>query len=226
MLARGQQTAAAMKLRSLLFGLMAVAAIANAGEPVAPAGARALAFRIDEGRNINSFLRDGPGRRAPAAALGNRAAHSRRISRRQQRRGSVVRKDQRKPVAWTLVYATQASHERSTKSAGHCDGIEFEIETDAPELRPRAAVLSSVRVLRDYELQGKAPAEVMVDTARHRRTRSPGSEIVSMAPRDSGSSIEPRERRRRCPPSVSSPRRASRCACGSRRSPAKRRSCR
>ena len=41
-------------------------------------------------------------------------------------------------------------------------GIEFEVEADAPELRPRAAVLSSVRVLRDYELQGKAPAEVMV----------------------------------------------------------------
>ena len=49
-----------MNLRSLLFGLMAVSAIANADEPVAPPGARALAFRIDEGRNINSFLREGP----------------------------------------------------------------------------------------------------------------------------------------------------------------------
>ena len=60
MLACRQQTPAAMKLRLLLFGLLAISAIAKADEAIAPPGARALAFRIDEGRNINSFLREGP----------------------------------------------------------------------------------------------------------------------------------------------------------------------
>ena len=61
------------------------------------------------------------------------------------------------------------------------------------ELRPRGAVLSSVRVLRDYELQGKAPAEVMVAPQHGRSRRSPGRAIVSMAPRD----IASRSRRAR-----------------------------
>ena len=49
-----------MNLRLLLFGLLAISAIARSDEAIAPLGARTLAFRIDEGRNINSFLREGP----------------------------------------------------------------------------------------------------------------------------------------------------------------------
>ncbi len=98
-----------MKLRSLLFGLMAVAAIANAGEPVAPPGARALAFRIDEGRNINSFLREGP----VAAHLLLRSGTEPRILVAFPAGNSGVGlwfEKTSAPVTWTLVDATQASH--------------------------------------------------------------------------------------------------------------------
>ncbi len=66
-----------------------------------------------------------------------------------------------RPVAWTLVMPPRPVMVLDQKRRP-LHGIEFEVESDASELRPRAAVLSSVRVLRDYELQGKAPAEVMV----------------------------------------------------------------
>ena len=52
----------------------------------------------------------GPGGRAPAAALGDRATNSRGISRRQQWRGPLVRKDQRNGRL-DAGLATQASHE-------------------------------------------------------------------------------------------------------------------
>ena len=66
-----------------------------------------------------------------------------------------------RPVAWTLVTPPRPVMVLDQKRRP-LHGIEFEVESDASELRPRAAVLSSVRVLRDYELQGRAPAEVMV----------------------------------------------------------------
>jgi len=70
-----------------------------------------------------------------------------------------------RPVAWKLVTAPAPVMVLDEKRRP-LRGIEFEVEADAAELRPRAAVLSSVRVLRDFELQGKAPAEVMVAPRR------------------------------------------------------------
>ncbi|HET9474191.1 MAG TPA: hypothetical protein VFO82_09870, partial [Steroidobacteraceae bacterium] len=66
-----------------------------------------------------------------------------------------------KPVAWTLVSPPTSVMVLDAKRRP-LHGIEFDVEVDASELRPLAAVLSSVRVLRDFELQGKAPAEVMI----------------------------------------------------------------
>ncbi|HEV8237033.1 MAG TPA: hypothetical protein VGP84_20620, partial [Gemmatimonadaceae bacterium] len=64
-------------------------------------------------------------------------------------------------IAWTLVSPPKPVT-RLDQARRPLRGIEFEVEADASELLPRAAVLSSVRVLRDYELQGKAPSEVMI----------------------------------------------------------------
>ena len=85
-------------------------------------------------------------------------------------------------------------------------GIEFEIAADAPELRPRAAVLSSVRVLRDYELQGNAPDEVMVEAPRQRQRNLVGARpsrwrrrIPALDLRESGDSAIQRAFPRRPP---------------------------
>ena len=160
MLTCRQQTPAAMNLRLLLFGLLAISAIARSDEAIAPLGARTLAFRIDEGRNINSFLREGP----VAAHLLLRSGTEPRILVAFPAGNSGVglwfEKTSAK-VAWTLVSPpkpiTRLDEERRPLR-----GIEFEISADVPELQPLAAVLSSVRVLRDYELQRNAPDEVMV----------------------------------------------------------------
>jgi hypothetical protein len=139
--------------------LVLVAALSNAREPDA-SPAPALAFRIDEGRNINSFLRDGP----VAAHLLLRSGKEPRILVAFPAGNSGVGlwfAASPEPMTWTLVSAPKAITVLDEKHRP-LRGIEFEIATDARELHPRAAVLSSVRVLRDFELQGKAPAEVMV----------------------------------------------------------------
>ncbi len=130
----------------------------------APATSPALAFRIDEGRNLNSFLRDGP----VAAHLLLRSGNEPRILVAFPAGNSGVGlwfEKTARPVVWTLVSPPKPVMLLDLRRRP-LYGIEFEVESDVPELRPRAAVLSSVRVLRDYELQGKAPAEVMVAPRR------------------------------------------------------------
>jgi len=146
-----------VRLLPCLFALFG--ALSHAGELDA-ASAPALAFRIDEGRNINSFLRDGP----VAAHLLLRSGNEPRILIAFPAGNSGVGlwfSTSSEPMTWTLVSAPKPITMLDEKRRS-LRGIEFEIETDARELRPRAAVLSSVRVLRDFELLGKAPAEVMV----------------------------------------------------------------
>ena len=146
-------------VRLFLRVMMVSAALANAAESDAAPATRALAFRIDEGRNINSFLRDGP---VAAHLLLRSGTEPRILVAFPAGNGGVGLwfASTPKPVAWTLVKPPKAFTALDEKSRP-LHGIEFEIETDASELHPRAAVLSSVRVLRDYELQGTAPAEVM-----------------------------------------------------------------
>src|SRR5688572_80009 len=143
--------------------LVATAMLTAAAPNAAPAPP-ALAFRIDEGRNLNSFLRDGP----VAAHLLLRSGSEPRILVAFPAGNSGVGlwfEKSSKPVSWTLVTSPAPVMVLDSKRRP-LYGIEFEVEVDASELRPRAAVLSSVRVLRDYELQGKAPAEVMVTPRR------------------------------------------------------------
>ncbi len=138
-----------------------VAALACVALPIAHAGdAGSLAFRIDEGHNINSFLREGP----VAAHLLLRSGNDPRILVAFPAGNSGVGlwfEKTESPVEWSLTKAprpvTALDGERRVLR-----GIEFEIETRATELRPRGAVLSSIRVLRDFELQATAPREVMI----------------------------------------------------------------
>ena len=139
---------------------MVSVALADAAEPTAAPATSALAFRIDEGRNINSFLRDGP---VAAHLLLRSGTEPRILVAFPAGNGGVGLwfANAPKPVTWTLVAPPKPITALDEKRRP-LRGVEFVIETDASELRPRAAVLSSVRVLRDYELQGTAPAEVMI----------------------------------------------------------------
>jgi glycogen debranching enzyme len=125
-----------------------------------PSTAERLAFRIDEGHNINSFVREGP----VAAHLLLRSGSEPRVLVAFPAGNSGVGlwfESAARPVSWTLLAPpkplTVLDDERRP-----LHGIEFEVELSARELRPRAAILSSVRLLRDYELLRDAPAAVIV----------------------------------------------------------------
>lgn len=126
----------------------------------ASAATRDLAFRIDEGQNINSFLRDGP----VAAHLLLRSGKQPRVLVAFPAGNSGVGlwfETMSAPVTWTLVAPPRPLNITDAKGRP-LHGIEFEVTTDAKSLKPRAAVLSSIRVLRDYELLAKAPDEIKV----------------------------------------------------------------
>lgn len=119
-----------------------------------------LAFRIDEGHNINSFVRAGP----VAAHMLLRAGNEPRVLVAFPAGNSGVGlwfERTARPVTWTLARPPRPITTRDAKGR-ELHGIEFEAQIDARELRPRGAVLSSIRVLRDFELQAQAPAEVLV----------------------------------------------------------------
>ena len=130
------------------------------------AATRDLSFRIDEGQNINSFLRDGP----VAAHLLLRSGHQPRVLVAFPAGNSGVGlwfEKTAAPISWTLVTPPRPLNTLDGKGRP-LHGIEFEVTTDAAELKPRAAVLSSIRVLRDFELLSKAPDEVRVMVAQER----------------------------------------------------------
>src|SRR5262245_32922115 len=133
---------AAWMTSTLLMGALVLVARADAPPP--------LAFRIDEGRNLNSFLRDGP----VAAHLLLRSGSDPRILVAFPAGNSGVGlwfEKSDAPVSWTLVSPPRPSTELDGRKRP-LHGIEFEVAVDAASLRPRAAVLSSIRVLRDFEL--------------------------------------------------------------------------
>ncbi|HUQ11965.1 MAG TPA: hypothetical protein VM146_16740 [Steroidobacteraceae bacterium] len=136
------------------------AASAATVQPAAP-GPPALAFRIDEGQNINSFVREGQ----VAAHLLLRSGGDPRILVAFPAGNSAVGlwfAHADAALTWTLVSPPRPVAMRDTQRRD-LRGIEFEVEVSAQELRFRGAVLSSIRVLRDYELLAKAPPEVHVE---------------------------------------------------------------
>ena len=123
-----------------------------------------LAFRIDEGRIVNSFVR-----------VGDTAAHLVLKSGRQPRilvafpagdsGVGLWFEAQDAPVRLRLSAAPHVAllHDERGRTLR---GIEAEIAVDAPALRLGQVLLSSVRVLRNYENLGTAPAEVAVAPAQ------------------------------------------------------------
>ncbi len=119
-----------------------------------------LAFRIDEGRNINAFVRDGE----TAAHVLLRSGDAPRILSAFPAGNSAVglwfdKTD--RPGTWTLDAPPTPSPLTDGKGRP-IRAVQVIASIDRPALRFRQAVLSSIRVLRDYETLGKAPAEVLV----------------------------------------------------------------
>jgi hypothetical protein len=172
--------------RFVLLGMLMFGVQAACDTPVAPYAP--LTFRIDEGRNINSFFQQGP----VAANLLLRSGDEPRILVAFPAGNSGVGlwfEKTTQPVTWKLLEPPRPLNILGSRRRP-LRGIEFEVAVDARELHPRAAVLSSIRVLRDYELTRKAPAEVLVDAtswhgrvawARHRFDGAAGYQLVITA---------------------------------------------
>ncbi|MGC1520420.1 MAG: hypothetical protein WA803_02670 [Steroidobacteraceae bacterium] len=120
---------------------------------------QSLHFNVDEGLNLNSFLRDGP----VAAHLLLRSGSDPRVLVAFPAGNSGVGlwfAHSSQPVTWSMVGRPQPL--TSTDQRGRpLYGMTAEAEvTGTAELSIKQAVLSSVRVLRDYQALGTFPAQV------------------------------------------------------------------
>ena len=152
---------------------------------------------MNEGQNINCFLRDG----YTAAHLVLRSGHDPRILVAFPAGNSGVGLwfERQDPAAeWAIDSLPKALSVKD--SAGRpLYGIVFEASIATKSLVPSRAVLSSVRVLRDYQALGTVPAEVVVHPttsgntvtwARNRLDGAPGYrltlEVIDGASRSDG----------------------------------------
>ena len=125
---------------------------------------QSLHFDVDEGLNLNSFLRDGP----VAAHLLLRSGLDPRVLVAFPAGNSGVGlwfAHTSRPVTWTMRGRPQpliAKDERGRPLYGMTAEAGV---TGATELSVKQAVLSSVRVLRDYQALGTFPAEVAAKPA-------------------------------------------------------------
>ena len=143
--------------------LMMVGAGIAAMTPLPGLGAtgsgRSLHFDVDEGLNLNSFLRDGP----VAAHLLLRSGSDPRVLVAFPAGNSGVGlwfAHSSQPVTWRMLARPQpltSMDERGRPLYGMTAEADV---TGAADLSIKQAVLSSVRVLRDYQALGTFPAEV------------------------------------------------------------------
>ncbi|MET0533298.1 MAG: hypothetical protein ABW171_03655 [Steroidobacter sp.] len=120
-----------------------------------------LDFRIDEGNNLNAFTRDGK----VAAHLLLRSGAEPRILVAFPAGNSGVGlwfQTSERVVAWTLADPPRPITLEDSKGRD-LHGIEAHVAVDANVLNIKQAVLSSVRVLRDYQALGTAPAELLTE---------------------------------------------------------------
>ncbi|WP_217705160.1 hypothetical protein [Peristeroidobacter soli] len=144
-----------------LISVIALASCATTHNP--PAASPTLHFQIDEGRNINSFVREG----AVAAHLLLRSGTDPRILVAFPAGNSGVglwfnKSDP--PVEWTLSQPPTPLTEKDAKGRP-LHGLEAEVTVDTATLNIHEAVLSSVRVLRDYQALGTLPDGIAVAPA-------------------------------------------------------------
>ncbi len=135
----------------LALALLLLAASANAAAPPAP-----LQFRITEGRVLNAFYQQGP----VSAHLLLSAGTQPRVLVAFPAGNSGVGvwfEATQTPVRWTLESVKGVSRPDERGRVLH--GIAADASVDG-SLVVRDAVLSSVRVLRDYQINGTYPVEV------------------------------------------------------------------
>src|ERR1700733_2195381 len=123
-----------------------------------PASEQRLSFDVDEGLNLNSFLRDGP----VAAHLLLRSGSDPRIliAFPAGNSGAGLWFSHSAPVTWALIGRPQPLVVKD-EHGRPLYGMTAEARlSGARDLSIKQAVLSSVRVLRDYQALGTFPAEV------------------------------------------------------------------
>src|SRR5450631_2128066 len=124
-----------------------------------PGSAPRLSFDVDEGLNLNSFLRDGP----VAVHLLLRSGTDPRILIAFPAGNSGVGlwfSHTTAPVTWTLIGRPQPLIAKDEQGRSLYGMTAEASVTGTTDLSIKQAVLSSVRVLRDYQALGTFPAEV------------------------------------------------------------------
>ncbi|HEY2592010.1 MAG TPA: hypothetical protein VGI35_10500, partial [Steroidobacteraceae bacterium] len=117
-----------------------------------------LEFTVHEGLNTNAFLREGE----VAAHLVLRSGTDPRLLIAFPAGDSGVAvwfEHQSRPVTWHLLSSPMPAHDRDARGRV-LTGIVAEASVDAADVEIRHAVLSSVRVLRDYEQLQRLPREL------------------------------------------------------------------
>jgi hypothetical protein len=120
----------------------------------------AVHFEVAEGRNLNSFVRQGP----VAAHLVLRSGRDVRLLTVFPAGNSGVGlwfEPLAKAAQWRLLGEPRPVTLTDAKGRP-LYGIEANLEIDAPRLKPKQAILSSVRVLRDYQSAGIVPKAVLI----------------------------------------------------------------
>ena len=120
---------------------------------------QSLHFDVDEGLNLNSFLRDGP----VAAHLLLRSGSDPRVLVAFPAGNSGVGlwfAHSPRPVTWTMLGSPQPVRSKDERGRPLYGMTAEAGVSGATDLSIKQAVLSSVRVLRDYQALGTFPAEV------------------------------------------------------------------
>jgi hypothetical protein len=149
--------AAIVRSALLLFGVLLSMAALPASD--LPGSHARLAFDVSEGSNLNSFLREGP----VAAHLLLRSGLDPRILVAFPAGNSGVGlwfAHGTTPVSWELIGRPQPLIARDKKGRSLYGMSAVARVAGATSLSIKQAVLSSVRVLRDYQALGTFPAEV------------------------------------------------------------------
>jgi hypothetical protein len=161
---------ATVVLQSVRIAVVAWGILGAVNAVAAPPAAQRLDFEVQEGLNINSFVRQG----SVAAHLLLRSGTDPRILIAFPAGNSAVGVwfvHNPGKVTWSLRARPTPIHD-SDESGRRLHGISADANIDAPELQIRQAVLSSTRILRDYQSLGTLPPAVAVDPIVQGRTIS------------------------------------------------------